>query len=110
MTIRQVLRQYDLTLQHPGHGHNDTGFSPHADTLKELDEKYVVTLRKPGVTEPEEKPAGIDPGSTILMLEAQKEGTAALTEMRKQFIDAGWSEHAAEQMVIAMMMNAGRQQ
>jgi len=32
---------------------------------------------------------------------------AAFTGILNQFIDAGWSKDAAEQMVIAMLRNAG---
>lgn len=48
------------------------------------------------------------PTTTQLMqiLEESATAIAAFTGMKKQFIEAGWAEHNAEQAVIAMM-NAG---
>ena len=98
-TIREFLRKHDLELHRPGHGHNETSFHVGTKTMQELDSLYVVVPRS-AITE------GTDPGGMILTLEAQKEATAALTEIRNQFIQAGWSEPAAEQMVITMLARA----
>lgn len=44
----------------------------------------------------------------LKMLEETANSVAACTGIKQQFIDAGWDEHNAEQMVIAMLANAAR--
>jgi len=41
-----------------------------------------------------------------IMLEENKGAVAAMTGLRNQYIAAGWSQHDAEQMVVAMMYQA----
>lgn len=56
--------------------------------------------------------AGYDPADAALhlslALEQSKGAIAALTNLRQQFIDAGWSEPAAEQMVYALMLQQAK--
>lgn len=53
------------------------------------------------------KPFEFDHGAAIIALEEMKNTTAMFTEIRQQFIEAGWSEPGAEQMVIMLFMKGG---
>lgn len=54
----------------------------------------------------EDVPFEFDHGAAILALEEMKNTTAMITEIRQQFIDQGWSEPGAEQMVVVLFMKS----
>lgn len=55
----------------------------------------------------DDAPFEFDHGAAIIALEEMKNTTTMFTEIRQQFIDQGWSEPGAEQMVIMMFMRGG---
>jgi hypothetical protein len=48
----------------------------------------------------------MDPEQLLSMQEQAAIGIAALTGIKKQLVDAGWSEHSAELVVIEMLRSA----